>query len=240
MVETTTLAISFLAGLASFLSPCVFPLIPAFLTYLAGSSSKEISDNVPGIRMRIFLNSIFFVLGFTVVFSVLGVLLQGVLSTIAYSLRIWLGYIGGVIIIFFGLFLLGIIKVGFLQSEHKVSVKKTRFQFLSSFLFGGAFAVGWTPCVGAVLGAVLTLAVTNPASAFPLMVAYSLGLGLPFLVAGAFFSQATGIIQKISPWLKWFNLVFGILLIILGILVFTGSLGAVANLGYAVGLVPLG
>ncbi|HLC92421.1 MAG TPA: cytochrome c biogenesis protein CcdA [archaeon] len=181
-------------------------------------------------RMKIILSSIFFVLGFSAVFSLLGVLLQGVLSGIAYDLRTWLGYIGGAIIIFFGLFMLGLIKIDFLMGEHKLSVKKTNFQYLSSFLFGAAFAVGWTPCVGAVLGSVLTLAVTRPEFAFPLMLSYSIGLGVPFIIAAIFISQATGFIRRLSPALKWFNLVFGVLLVVLGLLVATGTLNILANL----------
>ncbi|MBI5226732.1 sulfite exporter TauE/SafE family protein [Candidatus Micrarchaeota archaeon] len=224
-----TLWLALAAGLFSFLSPCVLPLIPAFLTYLAGTSGTEAHHDPTKARAAIFLSSVFFVLGFSVVFSILGVLLQGVLSNIAYDLRTYLGYVGGLFIIFFGLLLTGIIKVDFLQKEHKFGVKKTKYQYLTSFLFGAAFAVGWTPCVGAVLGGVLTLAVTQPTSALPLMLAYSLGLGIPFLLAGLFLSRLTGLIQRISPWLQTLNIVFGILLIILGILVFTNTLSAVAN-----------
>lgn len=183
-----------------------------------------------GVRSRIILNSIFFVLGFSVVFTLLGVLLQSVLSTIAYDLRTYLSYIGGAIIIFFGLFMMGVIKVDFLMSEHKLNVKKTNNQFLGSFLFGSAFAVGWTPCVGAVLGSVLTLAVTRPEIAMPLMLSYSLGLGVPFVVAAIFISQSTGLIRKIRPMLQWFNLVFGAMLVALGLLVATNTLNILANL----------
>lgn len=231
-----TLVLAFAAGIISFLSPCVLPLIPAFLTYLAGSSTKEIQKNASQAKTRIFLSSVFFVLGFSVVFSVLGVLLQSVLSSIAFDLRTYLGYVGGLFIIFFGLLLTGLIKVDFLQKEHKLRVQKTGHQYLTSFLFGAAFAVGWTPCVGAVLGGVLTLAVTQPDAALPLMLAYSLGLGLPFLLGGLFLSRLTGFIQKIGPHLKTLNIVFGILLIVLGILVFTNTLNLVANLFPALGL----
>ena len=224
-----TLLVAFLAGLVSFLSPCVLPLIPAYLTFLAGTSLKEVEENSPKVRFRIFLSSIFFVLGFSVVFSVIGVLLQGVLASIAYDLKNWLGYIGGIIIIFFGLMLIGLIKIDALQAEHKLKIPRTKYAYVTSFLFGAAFAVGWTPCVGAVLGGVLTLAVTQPTAAFPLMVAYSLGLGMPFLLVGAFTAQSTGVINALSPHLKWLNVIFGIILIILGILVFTNTLGYIAN-----------
>lgn len=226
-----TLFLAFAAGLVSFLSPCVLPLIPAFLTYLAGNAASTKAS-----RGQIFLSSVFFVLGFSVVFSVLGVLLQSVLSGVAYDLRAYLGYIGGAFIIFFGLLLTGLVKLEFLQREHKLSAPKTRYQHLTSFLFGAAFAVGWTPCVGAVLGGVLTLAVTQPEAALPLMLSYSLGLGVPFLLAGLFLSRLTGFIQRISPHLKTLNLLFGILLIILGVLVFTNTLNLVANLFPALGL----
>lgn len=181
-------------------------------------------------RVKIILSSIFFVLGFSVIFSILGVLLQSVLSSVAYDARNILGYIAGIIIILFGLIMAGVLKIGFLQREHKLNVKMGKHQYLSSFLFGGAFAVGWTPCVGAVLGAVLTLAVTNPSIALPMMLAYSLGLGLPFIIAAIFISRATGFIEKMSPYLKTINLVFGLILVVLGILIFTNSLSAVANL----------
>lgn len=180
-------------------------------------------------RLRIVLSSVFFVLGFSAVFTLLGVLLQGVLSSIAYDVRIWLGYLGGAVIILFGLLMLGVLKIDFLSAEHKVSVKKTRFQYLSSALFGAAFAVGWTPCVGAVLGAVLTLAITRPEAAFPLMLSYSIGLGIPFIITAIFISQASSMVRKLSPFLKWFNLVFGVLLVLLGILVATGTLSIVAS-----------
>lgn len=181
-------------------------------------------------RVKIIVSSLFFVLGFSVLFSVLGVLLQSVLSSVAYDARNILGYIAGIMIILFGLLMTGLLKIDFLQREHKIKIKQGKHQYLNSFLFGGAFAVGWTPCVGAVLGAVLTLAVTNPAIALPMMLAYSLGLGLPFIIAAIFISRTTGFIEKLSPYLKTINLVFGLILVVLGILIFTNSLSAIANL----------
>ena len=156
---------------------------------------------------RIFLASVFFVLGFSVIFSIVGVLLQSVLSEAAPTLQTWLGRIGGVIIIAFGLYLLGLLRIKFLEKEHKLQVKK-KFQsmYLTSFIFGAAFAVGWTPCVGAVLGAILTLAVVQPGTAFFLMMAYSLGLGIPFLLVGLFTSQAQQLINRAGKWIKYFHL----------------------------------
>src|SRR3989344_1861638 len=220
MAELTIL-IAFFAGLVSFLSPCVLPLLPAYLTFLAGTSLKEPGQNQEGARFRIFFSSVFFVLGFSLVFSLIGVLLQGILANVAYDLRNWLGYIGGSVIIFFGLVTIGLIKIDFLTAEHKLRLPKTNYAYLTSFIFGAAFAVGWTPCVGAVLGGVLTLAITVPGAALPLMLSYSLGLGVPFLLVGLFTSQASGYIERIGPKLKYFNYAFGAILIVLGILVFT-------------------
>ena len=185
-------------------------------------------------QWSIFINSIFFVLGFSIIFSLVGVLLQSILSNVAYTVQIWLGYLGGAIIIIFGIYLLGLIKIPFLEREHKIAVKrKFKSSYVASFAFGAAFAVGWTPCVGAVLGAVLTLAVTQPSMSFFLLLAYTLGLGFPFLIVGLFTNHAQRFIDSSAKWLKYLNYIFGLLLIALGVLVFTSQLSRVANLAFA-------
>lgn len=217
---------AFLAGIVSFLSPCILPLVPAFLAYLTGiTDPKE-----KGIRLKLFLNSLAYVLGFTLVFASLGVLLNTVLESVSYDFQIWLARIGGTIIIFFGLYLSGVFKLKFLEKERKLKVKQFKFSYLTSFLFGAAFAAGWTPCVGAVLASILALSITQPGLSFLLLLAYSLGLGLPFLIVGLFSEKATIWINKLGPKLKYFNLVVGIVLIILGVLVFTQTLSIFANL----------
>ena len=184
-------------------------------------------------RWTIFLNSVFFVLGFSIIFSIVGVLLQSVLAKVSFTVQQWLGYFGGTIIIFFGIYLLGLVRVPFLEQEHKLRVKrKFSYSYITSFVFGAAFAVGWTPCVGAILGAILTLAVSNPATAFPLLLSYSLGLGIPFLIVGLFTDRASKFIEKAGPKLKYVNYVFGAVLIILGILVFTNQLSRIANVPF--------
>ncbi len=181
-------------------------------------------------QWSIFINSLFFVLGFSLVFSLVGILLQNALLKVSYAAQQWLGYAGGTVIILFGIYLLGLIKIPFLEQEHKLSVKrKFRFSYITSFVFGAAFAVGWTPCVGAVLGSILTLAIVKPASAFILLLAYSLGLGIPFLVVGLFTQQASSFIQKAGSKLKYVNYAFGVIMITLGILVFTNNLSRFAN-----------
>lgn len=222
------LAIAFLAGLVSFLSPCVLPIIPGFLAYLAGAGTQGQPS-----RQEIFLNSLFFVIGFSVVFAVLGVLLNTILERIAYDVQIWLARFGGLIIIFFGLYLTKLIKIPWLDRDHKIAVKtKFKSKYFTSFLFGLAFAAGWTPCVGAALGAILALAATSPGLAFNLLFSYALGLGLPFLIVGLFTGQVIKLIQKYDKALKYINVSFGVILIILGVLVFTRYINLIANFDF--------
>lgn len=224
MVEVTVI-VAFLAGIVSFVSPCVLPLIPGFLAYLSGTSAGQ-----EGARLKVFLNSVAFVLGFSVIFALLGVLLNTVLERVSYNVQTWLSRLGGVIIILFAFYVLGLIKIGFLEKEHKLKVKKKfSVTYVTSFVFGAAFAVGWTPCVSAILGSVLALVVTKPALGFVLLMSYALGLGIPFLIVGLFTTQATKLISKSATFLKYFNIIVGILLLILGILVFTNKLNVVAN-----------
>jgi len=178
----------------------------------------------------VFLSSVFFVLGFSLVFSLVGVLLQTILSNVSYTVQEWLGRLGGIIIIIFGFFLLGLFTPAFLKRDHKILVKR-RFHshYLTSFVFGAAFAVGWTPCVSAALGAILALATTSSSSAFLLLVAYTLGIGIPFLLVGLFTNQAQALINRLGKKLLYFQYFFGVVLIGIGILVFTGTLSRVAN-----------
>jgi len=219
---------AFLGGLVSFLAPCVLPIIPGFLAYLAGASTADTGSK----RKEIFINSVFFVLGFGMVFALLGVLLNTLLENIAYDVQAWLSRIGGVMIIFFGLYLVGLIKIPFLEREYKMSVNtKFKSRYATSFLFGLAFAAGWTPCVGPALGVILGLAATQPGSAFILLLTYALGLGIPFLVVGAFTGQATEFINRHAVGLKYLNIVFGVILLALGVLIFTQKLALIANFG---------
>lgn len=219
------LFIAFAAGVVSFLAPCILPLIPGYISFLAGSRIDK-----PVSRTQTFLTSLFFVLGFSLVFAILGVALNTVLSKIAYDVQIWLSRVGGLIIIFFGFYLTGLIKIPFLETEHKIKLNfNLSSRYLTSFLFGAAFAAGWTPCVGAALGAILALAATKPTQAFILLMSYSFGLGLPFIIVGIFTNEVTAIISKVGPVLKYINLIFGIILIIFGVLVFTQTLNLIAN-----------
>lgn len=236
------LGTAFLGGLVSFLAPCILPIIPGFLAYLAGSSAR---DGLKPERKEVFLNSLFFVLGFSVVFALIGVLLNTVLAHVATSFQTYLARFGGTLVIFFGLYLTGLIRLSFLDREYKFRIISSNgwrasSRYITSFLFGLAFAAGWTPCVGPVLGVVLGLAASAPGSAFILLLVYALGLGLPFLLVGLFTGEATILITRFGGSLKVVNIIFGIILIILGVLVFTetlplilGNFSSITNLLHA-------
>jgi cytochrome c-type biogenesis protein len=222
--------IAFFAGIVSFLSPCILPIIPGFLAYLAGESS---SVTAKPSRLSIFLNSLFFVIGFSIVFAILGVLLNGVLIHVAYAVQSWLAWIGGTIVIFFGLYLMGFFRIPFLEFDHKLNVKtKFHSRYLTSFLFGLAFAAGWTPCVGPVLGGIIGIAASAPGVAFYLLLAYAIGLGIPFLIVGLFVAQSATLINRFADKLEIINRIFGAILVVLGVLVFTQDLPLIANFGF--------
>ncbi|MBI2085521.1 MAG: sulfite exporter TauE/SafE family protein [Candidatus Aenigmarchaeota archaeon] len=234
-----TIFIAFVAGVLSFASPCILPLVPAFIAYMSGVSADNLKSKNYN-RSAVFLNSLFFVFGFSAVFSILGVLIGTVFSGVAYDFRIWLGRIGGLVVIAFGLYILGFIKIPFLDKEHKIRAKATKYRYLTSFIFGAAFAAGWTPCIGAILGAVLALAIAQPLDASYLLISYSLGLGMPFLLVGLFTGRASELIKNSGNIMKYFNVLAGIFLIMIGFLVFTNQLSAFANLALPAGILSKG
>jgi len=233
-MSEVTLAVAALAGLGSFVAPCILPIIPAFLAYISGTTLSELNQKngtklVSINRTNVILNTVFFVLGFSIVFSTLGVIINSTLGGLSSELISGFNQIGGIIIIGFGIFLLLTTKFRSLNIEKKFFPKREKASYPLSFLFGLAFAAGWTPCVGPILGTILTLAAATPAVSFYLLLAYSLGLGIPFIVMGVFFSRATRIIQAMSKHLKYYSVIIGALIIILGVLVFTNQLAYIAN-----------
>jgi cytochrome c-type biogenesis protein len=242
MVDSS-IVISALAGAGSFFSPCILPILPAFVSYLSGTTLNEIQDSSGqsgqsgqslklkrSTRLNIFLNTVYFVLGFSLVFALLGVFLNSVLLSVGLSFQNVLASVGGLVIIGFGVYLILSTRLRRLNFEKKFSsIPKFKTSYITSFVFGAAFAAGWTPCVGPILGSTLTLAATAPGAAYNSLLAYSLGLGIPFLVTSIFFSQATSVIRKMVKHLKYFNPAMGIMLIILGILIFTNNLSILGN-----------
>ena len=240
LVETSVL-ISALAGAGSFFSPCILPIIPAFVSYLSGTALTEIQSQNQSLRgaslamkkstrLNIFLNTVYFVLGFSLVFAIMGVVLNSFLANVGTGFQTTFQVIGSAVIIAFGGYLILSMKLRILNFEKRMrNLPRFKTTYLTSFVFGAAFASGWTPCVGPILGTTLTLAATSPGAAYNSLLAYSLGLGLPFLITGAFFSQSTMIIRKMVKHLKYFNPLMGAILILLGILVLTNQLSIIGN-----------
>ena len=230
--SSVTLPLALFAGLLSFLSPCVLPLVPAYLGYLSGTAVSQ-SDQEKSNRMATFMHALFFVLGFSVIFVALGATASFIGQMLNQHI-LTLQRVGGIIVIIFGLHTIGIIKIPFLYYEARAEIKaRPKLGYLSSFLIGLVFAAGWTPCVGTVLSAIFFLAAdTRTAGQGMLMLtAYSLGLGLPFLLVG-------GAFETISPWLRKLNrhmnvvsIVSGVFLIVVGVAIFAGWLSYLARFG---------
>jgi cytochrome c-type biogenesis protein len=229
-----SIAVAAVAGVGSFLAPCILPVIPAFLAYISGTTITDLQKNNGTVniltnRLNILINTIFFVLGFSIVFSVFGVILNSVLSSNATNLMAGFNQVGGIIIIGFGAFMILSSRINKLNFEKKILPKGGKASYPLSFVFGLAFATGWTPCIGPILGSILTLAATTPSQAFSLLLAYSLGLGIPFILMGLFFSKMTRLIRALSKHLKYYSVIMGGFIILLGVLVLTNQLATIAS-----------
>lgn len=225
MSHELSLGIAVLAGSASFFSPCVLPLLPTYLGYLAGVTAGNFSGQPAVARKVLLLNALAFIFGFATVFVGLG-LSASALGRLLLQYQHILRQAGGLLVILFGLHMAGILNIPLLLREKKAGFKPGKAGLFNSLLLGMAFSFGWTPCVGPVLGTILVMA-SNSASLTTgalLLAAYSLGLALPFLAA-AFFVDA--VIKFTAKWSRFFPLVntlTGVLLIVVGLLLFTGYL----------------
>jgi cytochrome c-type biogenesis protein len=218
-----TIPIAFVAGLVSFVSPCVLPLVPGYLSYMSGFGVAEEAPR-PG---RTALVAVAFVLGFTAVFVALGASAT-LLGSVLIANKTLLSRIGGVLIIALGLVFMGLIRVPFLYREARWH-PTPKAGFWGSMLLGGAFAFGWSPCIGATMGVVLTMAAGQASSGGPaegafLLAVYSLGLGLPFILAGVGISRLTGAVKWLRRHTRGLNLASGALLVIVGLLFLTNNL----------------
>ena len=219
----------FIAGLLTFFAPCTLPLIPVYLGIIGGSAMEELKT--PGketeARKKIFLNGIFFVLGFTLIFVALGVLF-GLIGSAFSQHRALLSRIGGVFVIFFGLFMVGILKIPILEQTRRIALPRI-FKIghpLNSAIIGLSFGLGWTPCIGPVLGSIHFLASTTSTAIQGgiLLLIFSFGLSVPFLGLALAVSHATRLVKKLTGVMKWISLVGGAFLIFLGVLLLTDSL----------------
>jgi cytochrome c-type biogenesis protein len=228
-----SLAVAFTAGLLSFLSPCVLPLIPSYVGFLTGMSVEEIERR----RGTAFLHGLWFVGGFTLVFVLLGASASAV-GGLLRDQQVWLGRIGGALVILFGLYLLGVLRPAFLMRERRIELARKPLGYFGSGVVGFTFGAAWTPCVGPILGAILTLAATREGvgSGVGLLVAYALGLAVPFLITALALDRFLGWFQRFRPYLVWVDRTAGALLIVLGLLLVTDRFTLLA--GYLQGLTP--
>ena len=222
--------IAFLGGLASFLSPCVFALVPAYIGYLSGRSVGAQDSS----RFYTLSHGIAFVFGFSTVFILLG-LGASAIGSLLFDLRPYLTKIGGVVVVLFGLHMTGVIRIPFLQYDvRKQDAPDKRYGYLSSFLLGVFFSAGWSPCVGPILGTILTLSLSTGSisQGFWLLVAYSAGLAIPFLIAAVEIGLVTSFIKKYGNIVRYVEIAMGVVMIIIGVLLFFGRFEQVASLGF--------
>lgn len=223
---------AFLAGLISFVSPCVLPIVPPYLAYLAGISVSQLTDDssISATQKRIFLSALLFVLGFSTVFVMLGATASFLGQSIAQHFGT-LSIIAGVMIIIMGLHFLGLFKINLLYREARIDIKAKPVGLMGPYIMGLAFAFGWTPCVGPVLATILFVAgAEGTASKGAILLgAYSLGIGLPFIAASLFATRFLKIANKLKGHMALVEKAMGVILILTGILFITGSMRHIAQ-----------
>jgi cytochrome c-type biogenesis protein len=215
---TVGVAIAFGAGLASFLSPCVLPLIPSYVTFITGLSL----DDVSRARRTTFVHALLFVAGFSLVFIALGASAT-LIGRLLVTYRVWISRVGGVLVLAFGLYLLGFFNLGILARERRIHLTDKPLGFLGTVLVGVAFGAGWTPCIGPILGAILTYAAAEAqvSRGVALLGAYSLGLAVPFVLAAVAVEWFLAAFAVVRRHLRWVTSVSGAILVVVGILMIT-------------------
>lgn len=243
-VQQISLFAAFSAGLLSFVSPCVLPLVPSYISYITGLSVEQLADSGERQRFRglIIANSLLFIAGFSCVFIAFGAS-ASLIGQVLIVYQDYLRKLGAILIIIFGLYLLGILKLTFLTSEHRLHFKSRPAGYVGSFLIGVAFAAGWTPCVGPVLGTILLYASTTDSllDGVVLLSSYSLGLGLPLFATALGVDRFLSYFKQVRGYLWGVSTVSGALLVVVGVLIYANSLTVItsflerAGIGWYVG-----
>lgn len=224
------LVVAFAAGFLSFLSPCVLPLIPSYVTFITGMSLDELTvedSKRERARRAVLVHGSLFIAGFTLVFVLLGASATFLGSLFAYASR-WIELGGGVLLIVFGLYLIGILRLPGASRELRVHLGDKPLGYLGTVLVGVTFGAGWTPCLGPILSGILMIAGTRDtvAQGVWLLLVYSAGLAIPFLVAALLLQRFVGNLKRFGPWFPWVSRISGGLLIVLGLMLLTGSFTA--------------
>lgn len=219
-----SLPLAFLAGFVSFLSPCILPVVPSYLAFVSGLTLGELSDHAtPAVRRSAAIHSTLFVLGFSLVFMTMGLVATSLGTAVAQALP-WVNRIGGIVMILFGLFVLGVLRLPALYRELRVHLRSQPVSALGSFVVGVAFGAGWTPCIGPILGSILLYASleTTMVEGTTLLAAYALGLGIPFVVASVALNWFLAGSVRARAWMIPLQRVAGTVLIAIGLLMVTG------------------
>jgi cytochrome c-type biogenesis protein len=218
--QSVGILVAFVGGVLSFLSPCVLPLVPSYLGFVTGFTFDEMTNR----RRMAMLHATLFVLGFTIIFMLFGATATALGRVLKYY-QVWFQRIGGVLIILFGLYCLGFLKLRFLDQDARLHLDRKPVGYLGSVLVGMAFAAGWTPCIGPILGAILGLAATEESlpRGMLLLGSYSLGLAVPFLLAAFAVETFLAAFQRFRKHLRWVQRVSGVLLVLVGLLLLTGE-----------------
>jgi cytochrome c-type biogenesis protein len=226
-IQQISLLAAFTAGLLSFISPCVLPLVPSYISYITGLSVEQLADATERQRQRkpIVLNSLIFIAGFSSVFIAFGAS-ASLIGQMLITYQDYIRKIGGLLIIVFGLYLLGVLNLGFLTSEKRLHFRNRPAGYLGSFLIGVAFAAGWTPCVGPVLGTILLYASTTDSltDGVTLLTSYSLGLGVPLFVTSLGVDSFLAYFKRVRAYLWGVSAVSGIFLVVVGVMIYANSL----------------
>lgn len=227
MNGNVSLLAAFAAGFLSFISPCVLPLIPGYISFVSGVSVDEMRSDAPpaASRLQVFITSLAFVLGFSLVFIALGASATAV-GKFMFSKLPLLSKLAGVVLIIFGLHTMGVFRLAWLDTEKRVHQQRKPAGPLGAMLVGVAFAFGWTPCIGPILGGILAIAGSKNtvAEGVTLLAVYSLGLGIPFLITSLAINQFFGAAKRIRKYYHAIELTSGALLIAIGVLIITGQL----------------
>lgn len=226
-----SIGLAFLAGLASFLSPCVFSLVPAYIGYLSGRSAALSKGESAVNRWAALTHGVAFVLGFSVIFILLGLAVSAI-GSMLYDTRGILAKVGGVVVILFGLHMTGILRIPFLEYDLRPQSRLDQNRsYFSSFLLGIFFSAGWSPCVGPVLGAILLLALQDGAvgNGFKLLSAYSVGMAIPFLAAAAGIGWVTNALKKHRKFMHYVEIATGVILLVVGVMLFLGTFQKLAR-----------
>lgn len=225
---------AFVAGLLSFLSPCVLPLIPSYITYITGLSFGDLDAEHPTqlVHRKTLLHSLSFIAGFTVVFVLLGASAT-LLGNFMQQHMDLIRKLGGVLVVLFGIHVTGLVPLKWLLGERRISLKHKPAGFLGSFLVGLAFAAGWTPCIGPILASILMIAATEEkvGQGIVLLLLYSIGLGIPFLLSSLALHRFIVLFNRFKKYIRLFEIITGLFLIVVGVLIFTNWLSVLA--GYA-------